>query len=191
MKHYVLIFFLLVTSLRILVAAEPHNDIGGDPSPHSIWEDDSSLLNYHGMCTDLKEGETPLHRAAEKGDLILLRIALYYNKLAINQKDADGNTPLHKAVFHQHWDCANELLRNGALVNEKGNFGYTALHLVAIYGEAVGAALLLFYNANKHIKDDDQYEPREYVLSIHKDILSFFDGGLPTDVVQELKKRFL
>jgi len=146
MKNYVLIVSF-ITSWCVLGAMD--SDIKPvDPYPHSPWEDDAILCDYIKLRDGLKEGTTILHKAVKKGKVSLVRIALYHDKDAINKKDAYGNTPLHVAISKQQWDCANLLLQNGASINERGEFGYTALHLAAIKGDELGLRYCYFVAPN-------------------------------------------
>lgn len=73
---------------------------------------------------------TPLHRAASKGNLQIVRIFLeYIDKLKINQKDIYGNTPLHLSCEEDRQDVAILLVENGADVEIKNRGNQTPLDL--------------------------------------------------------------
>ncbi|XP_033736974.1 SMC5-SMC6 complex localization factor protein 1-like isoform X2 [Pecten maximus] len=57
------------------------------------------------------KGETSLHRACIKNDVINLRKLLKIPGIDINSKDNAGWTPLHEACNHGHIQCVKELLK--------------------------------------------------------------------------------
>ena len=54
-------------------------------------------------------GTSPLHDAAKRGNIELLRECLV-NRLPVNQLDPAGNTPLHWAARAGQLECVKELL---------------------------------------------------------------------------------
>lgn len=60
-------------------------------------------------------GATPLHRAASKGNLEIVKLLVSYKgNLKIDTKDNYGNTSLHLACEEDRQDEAVILVRNGA-----------------------------------------------------------------------------
>lgn len=60
-------------------------------------------------------GSTPLHRAASKGNLEIVKLFMAHKDgLNINSRDAYGNTPLHLACEEDRQDEALLLVANGA-----------------------------------------------------------------------------
>lgn len=60
-------------------------------------------------------GATPLHRAASKGNLMVVKLLLQYkDALKIDFRDVYGNTPLHLACEEDRQDEALLLVQNGA-----------------------------------------------------------------------------
>ena len=51
-------------------------------------------------------------------------------------------------------DVVEILLKNGASVHERTNFGDTALHLAAQYGSYKCAEFLLIYGADKNVRNN-------------------------------------
>lgn len=84
---------------------------------------------------------TPLHKAAETGDLPAMR--------ALIAKGADVNarrlhaTPLDNAVYYAHVEAARLLIDSGADVNEKGFARCTPLHVAAAVGNTAMVQMLL------------------------------------------------
>jgi ankyrin repeat protein len=84
-----------------------------------------ALFDHHPtLCTKGdNNGITPLHIAAQQGDLVLLGRYLTA-PINLNEiKDADGNTPLHSAARANQLGAAQLLLEHGAkaaLINNDG-----------------------------------------------------------------------
>ncbi|HNI94438.1 MAG TPA: ankyrin repeat domain-containing protein, partial [Leptospiraceae bacterium] len=72
-----------------------------------------------------KNGNTPLHNAAESDDLDTVKY-LIEKGADIRIKDKDGNTPLHKAAESGELNIVKYLIQKGADVNAKNNQGFTA-----------------------------------------------------------------
>lgn len=79
--------------------------------------------------TDIR-GATPLHRAASKGNLGIVKLLLEYNdKLSVNLRDSYGNTPLHLACEEDRQEEAKLLVQNGASLDTKNKEEKTPLDL--------------------------------------------------------------
>lgn len=101
-----------------------------------------------------ERGETSLHMAAIRGDLIQVKelIRLGAN---VNVKDFAGWTPLHEACNLGYYDVAKLLIAAGADVNTQGLDDDTPLHDAASSGHRDIVKLLLrhggnAFQANKH-----------------------------------------
>jgi ankyrin repeat protein len=82
-------------------------------------------------------GNTFLHRAAEKGNNLLLEFLLFHSidkNTDINAVNHLDQTPLHLAVIHKHLDSIEWLIATGAdpMVYDSG--GFTPLHIAIIDG---------------------------------------------------------
>ena len=66
---------------------------------------------------------------AGEGNIHWLRLLLKWG-VDINQADADGNTALHLACFHQHKEAINVLLEYGVDTNIQNNAGLRPIELV-------------------------------------------------------------
>lgn len=69
-----------------------------------------------------------LHIAVRTGILDMVKKSLY--GVDINQKDGDGNTPLHLAVQFGFWEIATFLMRNGGRISIENNDGIRVMDMV-------------------------------------------------------------
>lgn len=96
------------------------------------------------MSTNI-EADTAVFRAALAGNVQALRVQLPHR---VNQRTAEGYTPLSLAVSAGHADACRLLLREGASVNNADNLGVTALHHACMHGYSGMARMLLLHGAN-------------------------------------------
>jgi ankyrin repeat protein len=92
-------------------------------------------------------GFTPLHTAANSGQLIVARFLLD-NGADVNCRNGNQETPLTLAAARGHKAMVELLLSRKADVNVVGGGGYTALHQVAQYGFKTVVEVLLANKAN-------------------------------------------
>ncbi len=91
-------------------------------------------------------GRTPLHRAAERGDVAAIARQLIVGA-EIGRADSSGHTPLHAACRSGSIDACRALIEKGASVNARAGQGPRPLH-VATAGERLEIVdLLLAKNA--------------------------------------------
>ena len=75
------------------------------------------IMSDH-RAADFKRAYTPLHFAAEKGDLECLEMLLNCEEVDVDAKDLKGDTtPLLLAVKEKHEEAAKILIQNGASLN--------------------------------------------------------------------------
>ena len=74
-----------------------------------------------------KDGNTPLHHAAQKGAHQIAEV-LIKKGADINLKNNNGETPLYDAAWNNAHQTAEVLLKKGADINLKNNNGRTPLH---------------------------------------------------------------
>jgi uncharacterized protein len=95
-------------------------------------------------------GDTPLHRAAREGDLVLLRSLLGRGADA-NVRDAAGQSPLLEAVAAGRLAAVRLLLGSGANVNAVSSAGRTPLIEAAERGHLDTARLLIAAGADLNL----------------------------------------
>lgn len=93
------------------------------------------------------QGFTPLHFAAENGQIETARLMLEKGA-NVNAAASDGQTPLTLAIQHQHGDTARLLIEHGAQVEGSEQHGPTPLLLAAQAEDVETMRLLLDKGAN-------------------------------------------
>jgi ankyrin repeat protein len=130
-----------------------HN--GGQSLP-----DVARLLLEHGVDVNGRsyDGSTPLHAAAESGDIEVVHVLLEHGA-NIGAEDNNGRTPLHKAALDGHVKHAGVLLEHGANVGAEDKKGRTPLHDAALGGHVKLAGVLLERGANVGAEDMEGRTP--------------------------------
>ncbi|KTG03349.1 hypothetical protein cypCar_00014521 [Cyprinus carpio] len=100
------------------------------------------LINKGAKVAITKNGRTPLHLAAYKGHIVVVRILLAAG-CDLDIQDDDGNTALHEAAWHGFGQSVKLLVKAGANVHAKNKAGNTALHLACQNGHAQSSKVLL------------------------------------------------
>lgn len=125
--------------------------LGDVAAIRKLLEVDRAEVDVRGM-----DGYTPLHLAAEFGQVEVARLLLGRgadpNAVSMNERRA---TPLHSAITGRHRDTAGLLLALGASPNAIEHGGVTALHLAAHYGDETIVDMLLLRGADATRKADD------------------------------------
>jgi ankyrin repeat protein len=138
-----------------------------------------------------------IHDGAKQGDLGKVKAVLKDNRDLVNAKDSSGRTPLHAAAAWGREDVAQLLVRNGADVNARDNYGHSPLE-IALNSLNSGShkALVDLLLANKakiemllHKQAEEPYLRRESVellLSRGTDInAKDYKGRTPLHVTAE------
>ncbi|KPA37999.1 hypothetical protein FLAG1_09170 [Fusarium langsethiae] len=122
------------------------------------------------------DGDTPLSKAAERGNLSMVRLLLENSAVDVNSKNRDGSTPMSRAALHQHKNVVqllaakdnitlHSLVRAGNLqltdyllggdidLNHKDPYGMTALHIAIITRKLQITKSLLLRGADINVKD--------------------------------------
>ena len=105
---------------------------------------------------------TPLHKAADKGD-VALASSLIKKGANVNARDWLGTTPLYWAAYKGHVEVSELLLKHGANVNEKADhgthFGRTPLHRAAQNGHTKLTTFLISKGADVKAQDENKDTP--------------------------------
>lgn len=129
------------------------------------WSVSSILHKIPQDNTEIKDGATALHIAAEKGDTEIAELLLD-REANVNAEAKDGDTPLHLAVYQNHKGVVELLLENKANVNAIGKESYTPLHLVAFLVNEEIANILIEKGANIDAQDDRGYTPLHLAIRL-------------------------
>src|SRR5260221_4216846 len=106
------------------------------------------------------EAKTPLHKAAQAGQLVVARFLLA-NKANVDARADRNATPLHYAAVAGHKSMVELLLANGAKVNASGGWelGGTPLHFATKYGFKSVAEVLIANKADLEARNDSGQTP--------------------------------
>ncbi|HYG55046.1 MAG TPA: TSUP family transporter [Burkholderiales bacterium] len=99
-----------------------------------------------------ENGDTPLHRAVEKGMKELTEL-LVRNGANLRARAKHGETPLHLAALHSEPDFVDVLLRAGADPRARTDAGESVLMWAALSGHVVVAQRLLSAGADANVRD--------------------------------------
>jgi len=97
---------------------------------------------HNGYWT-LPFNHTPLHTAAVKGDIALMKLIVSRRTPDLNYGDASGQTPLHIAAIRGFSDIVSYLLVLGADPNLQDTFGTLPLHGAISHGHLETVKVLL------------------------------------------------
>lgn len=96
----------------------------------------------------------PIHEAAAKGDIALVRAFLANSPELVNSQDEDGASPLHWAADKNQQAVAELLLASKVDVNARKKDGVTPLHIAAAMGREGIAELLITNGADVNTLDN-------------------------------------
>lgn len=103
------------------------------------------------------QGETPedqLFRAIREGKGVFAEGLVFEKRVNVNARDANRETPLHRAVERGMPRLAKLLIDAGASVRARSSHGETPLHLAALHPDPVLVELLLAADADPNARND-------------------------------------
>ncbi|KAI5094388.1 ankyrin repeat domain-containing protein 6, partial [Silurus meridionalis] len=110
------------------------------------------LINKGAKVAVTKYGRTPLHLAAYKNHIEVVKILLRAGCDLDIQDDGD-QTALHRAAVVGNSDVITALIQEGCALDRQDKDGNTALHEVAWHGFSQSVKLLVKAGANIHAKN--------------------------------------
>ncbi|XP_051511297.1 ankyrin repeat domain-containing protein 6-like isoform X2 [Myxocyprinus asiaticus] len=110
------------------------------------------LINKGAKVAVTKNGRTPLHLAAYKGHVAVVRILLAAGCDLDIQDDGD-QTALQRAAVVGNTDVISALIQEGCALDRQDKNGNTALHEAAWHGFSQSLKLLVKAGANVHTKN--------------------------------------
>ena len=122
------------------------------------------LILFSANLLALTDDETALFTAVQNGDTNTIK-SLIMLQVDVNVIDEEGYTPLHRAVFYNKLDSANELLAYAktdkearlpetAIINNWYMYGVTPLILASYLGYTDIVESLIKYKANTKARDN-------------------------------------
>jgi ankyrin repeat protein len=155
---------LLAVLLGVTVACEPvkradlHEAVraGDAAKTRQLLAETPALVDERDTL-----GDTPLHLAAQTGNLELAELLLAA-KADVNANAKAGWTALHWAAHGNNLPMAGLLLRHHASVNARNSIGHTPLHLAAWRNNSELVELLLNHKADANAGDHSRRTPLHY-----------------------------
>ena len=96
-----------------------------------------------------------LFAAIAKGKELAAEGLLLRGRAEVDARDADGETPLHRAVEKGMKELAAQLVKAGASLHARSRHGETALHVAALQSDPWFVDLLLGAGADPAARNDD------------------------------------
>jgi ankyrin repeat protein len=109
------------------------------------------------------DGRTPLHRAAESGNMELLEMLVEMGAI-VNAENEQGHIPLHFGAFAGHVDSLSMLLDKGAWIDHIGKDGCVPLHFACGQGKLEAIEYLVERGANLKISNNKGEFPLHWAL---------------------------
>lgn len=103
--------------------------------------------------------------AAEKGRLFELLHYIREDPRLANFADTDGYTPLHRASYGGHKDCAKYLIKHGANLEARTNDLWTPLHCAVRWNNLLVAEFLIKKGADVNAQSDGGNTPLHIAAS--------------------------
>uniref|UniRef100_A0A1A8HV84 Ankyrin repeat domain 6b n=1 Tax=Nothobranchius kuhntae TaxID=321403 RepID=A0A1A8HV84_NOTKU len=110
------------------------------------------LINKGAKVAVTKYGRTPLHLAAYKGHLEVIRVLLKAG-CNLDVQDDGEQTALHRAAMVGHTDVITALIQEGCALDRQDKDGNTALHEVSWHGFSQSVKLLVKAGASVHARN--------------------------------------
>lgn len=95
-----------------------------------------------------------------------VREILRLDEDAVNARDNDGYTPLHRAAYNNFVDMAKLLLQHRADPNARTELGWTPLHSACKWNNADCAHLLLQFGADVNAESEGQQTPLHITATV-------------------------
>jgi ankyrin repeat protein len=144
------------------------NKNGDSPLDCAIRRGHTTLVKYilkadKTSVMDLNtNGHTPVHLAADIGDVLMLDYLLQVMP-EVNVCTDGGDTPLHIASLRGHTDVVAFLLSKGADPNTANKHGNTALHLASVRGHINAMRTLMESDAQVNARNKEGNTPLHLV----------------------------
>ncbi|KAH8325040.1 hypothetical protein KR074_003796 [Drosophila pseudoananassae] len=131
----------------------------------SGWDDDADEL-----IEEDKNPQSSIERmilwAVNENRISEVREILRLDADAVNARDNDGYTPLHRAAYNNFVDMAKLLLQHRADPNARTELGWTPLHSACKWNNADCAHLLLQFGADINAESEGQQTPLHITATV-------------------------
>lgn len=155
-----------------MVAANPelvhiHNQGGVSALMQARYESRTEIVEGLRQAA----GELDIFEAAVLGDTVRVKQLLANDPALVNAYSGDGATALHFACFFNHPETAEELLRQGSVVNavSHNTMKVTPLHSAAAARNAELVATILHAGANPNAQQQSGYTAL-HSAAFHNDV---------------------
>jgi ankyrin repeat protein len=155
-------------------AVDTRQNLGSTPSTGAVSNRPQVIVRAT-LDVNAREafGITPLMRAAEKGQLDVVK-SLVSMGADVNARSEGGVAALLYAVRGGHLEVVDYLVDHGADVNAMDSMGFTPLMLAAIPGKLDIVQSLIEKGADVNAVGDNTFSPLEYaVRGEHFDVAAF------------------
>lgn len=169
-----------LNKLKVLLAQDVSDNIEW-ALLYAIERDYHHILKILLACGDTIDlnvrdifDNTPLHLAAEKGNVDIVTTLLACPEIQIDATMPNGDTPLHVAALHNNHQVIKLLLdqklllaRNSIQVNQPNKNGKTPLHC-AVHNKAIESVKLLLTHdyIDVNAKDVEKYTPLHEAVAL-------------------------
>ncbi|KAM0518966.1 hypothetical protein ACHAPE_003957 [Trichoderma viride] len=122
--------------VKLLLEWKPHDC----PKPRYKWSSPRKLTApKHALNVNCRDdyGDTPLHSAARKGSIEVIRLLLVHPSVDTNMMSKWNFSPMHLALIYRRWDVIQCLVRSGnvPLPEPDEDWGCGAGHFAAVTGK--------------------------------------------------------
>ena len=113
-----------------------------------------SVLAQDAKAPQSESADAQLFRAIREGKEVFAEGLIVQKRVDVNARDADGETPLHRAVERGMPRLTRLLIDSRANVRARSKHGETPLHLAALHPDPIFTELLLAAGADPNARND-------------------------------------
>jgi len=148
-----------------------------DPHFHQFISDLISL-GTSPYATEMYRGDTPMHTAAQSGNLPLIN-SLLENGISADMQNSFQESPLFYAVQQENSDVIRKLALSGAQINAQSSYKATPLHNAVAVRNFEATKLLLSYGAPLNLSDQYFLKPHHIAQWQQDDVFTLFFVTIP------------
>ncbi|QQR48866.1 ankyrin repeat domain-containing protein [bacterium] len=140
------------------------------------------------FATTAASAAFPLHEAAGEGGVAEVERLLVVGDYKVDDRDADGNTPLRLAAQHGKKECVKKLLELGANADEADKWGNTILHWAVINNHSDIVTTLLAIGVDVNVADNSGWTPLHMAArNGYNDIITILvEGGADVNAADKV-----